>query len=243
LTSKFDEYIGYLSTGTFTQTGGTHTVGGELSIGEGGTGVLNVGGGTLTASTLEVYGNGMVNITSAQAAIKTGQLTLGSGSTLTAVAGSQIHINGLAPTFTNLSRDENALAGLENVALVFDGNEKPAAVILEVAGRDYGATTQGFSDNFALGSLVVGQINPLTVYLFDSTDNGNRASPEALYVHDLSIGSGSTLNLHGFDLYYDGTLDNQGAITGGNAIFVPEPGTLLLLAAGLSLLKARIYVR
>src|SRR5208337_927601 len=46
-----NEYIGYSGTGTFTQTGGSNTVGSNLFVGtQGGTGSYSLSGGTHTVS-------------------------------------------------------------------------------------------------------------------------------------------------------------------------------------------------
>jgi hypothetical protein len=241
LNVAYDETIGYSSgTGTFTQTGGTHVVQGALNVGYyDATGVLNMGGGTLTASTLEVYGNGTVNVTSTQATITIGSnIIFYDDSTFTAVPGTTLHM-GAYPRFENYSSNEKALSGLENVTLVDDGVLPLRWMRFEVAGTDYGAVPEGFRDNFALGGLVIGAAYPTDVRLFDDVDNGNRASSEALYVHSLTIKPGSTLDLRGYHLYYDGTLDNQGTITGGSPQFVPEPATVGILVAGLAGLLIR----
>lgn len=77
--------------------------------------------------------------------------------------------------------------------------------------------------------------------LFFSGDFG-----AALYVDNLILGSGTTLNLNGFDLYYTTLTDNGGSFTGGRMIqvagnpgggaipAVPEPSMLLLFGSGLA---------
>ena len=65
---------------------------------------------------------------------------------------------------------------------------------LEVGGRDL----DGFTDNFSLPSL---EITGVYASLLDNIDNGNRSSPEALYVGSLTVEPGSMLNLNGINLY------------------------------------------
>ena len=73
--------------------------------------------------------------------------------------------------------------------------------------------------------------------LGDTFDNGNRGGPagaaEALYLHDLIIGPRSILDMNGLHVYYDGRFISAGTIQNGQPIYVPEPATLALLAAGL----------
>jgi hypothetical protein len=147
------------------------------------------------------------------------------------VPGSQIHIVG-GPWFRNYSQDENALSGLENLTLIFDA---PNAVwdTFEVASLDRGSIAQGFQENFALAGLAVGGQTPVHLTLYDQIDNGNRASPECLYVHDLTINSGSVLDLNGLRLYYDASFVNDGSVIGGTPIFVPEPGAFGMLCLAL----------
>ena len=75
--------------------------------------------------------------------------------------------------------------------------------------------------------------------LEDLADNGNRSSAEALYVHDLIVGPGSTLDLGGLAVYYDGQFVNEGSIIGGAPMSVPEPSTIFPLMVGLLALARR----
>jgi hypothetical protein len=230
------EYIGWRGTGVFTQTGGTHIVDSALYVGRGeswapGNGTLNVGGGTLQAGTLYIgdyWSSAALNITDSAARIEA-NLTLGPNSIITAVPGSAIHVY---YAYHNYSKDESALAGLANLALMYDVAQKPSSVQIEVAGMDFGAVTEGFQDNFTLGTLVLGGEQPVRGVLFDLVDNGNRSSAECLYVHNITIGAGSELDLNGYHVYYDGALVNNGSVVGGTPAFVPEPSALVLLAAG-----------
>ena len=71
---------------------------------------------------------------------------------------------------------------------------------LEIGGRDLGQVMAGFSDNFQLPSLLLGDSGTI-VTLVDEIDNGNRSSPEALYVGSLTVNTGTTLYLNGLNLY------------------------------------------
>jgi hypothetical protein len=239
-----DEIIGHYGTGVFTQTGGTHIVNNALYVGSGDkstSGTLNLGGGTLRAGTLYVGqsgASGILNITSDAASVTVENVTFGSLASLHTIPNGAIHVSGeWYPGFYIYLQDESAFVDLENLALIFDGATPLRRGRLEVAGRDLGPTASGFVDNFALGSLFVGATDPALLWLFDDFDNGNRSSAEALYVHDIMIGPGSTLDLRGFNLYYDGLYDNQGTVLGGTPVFVPEPGSVMLLALGLGIVR------
>jgi len=243
--------VGYQGTGILEQAGGTLIVSGTMYVGGGslawpGNGTLNMGAGTLRVGTLDVGGawsSGALNITDSAGRIEASyMLALGHRSALTAVPGSEIHLPGTV--FRNLSKDETAMSGLENLALVFDGTGAMLGGSVEVAGKDLGPVAAGFVGNFVLGSLVIGGDAPRSIWLEDIIDNGNRSSAEALYVHNLTVGPGSKLDLAGLHLYYDGTLVNNGTIIGGTPLFVPEPATLGILLLGWAhLLLGRVHRR
>jgi hypothetical protein len=239
------ESIGEFGTGVFTQTGGTLIVQSTMYVGRMfGNGVLNMGGGTLRVRSLylgDAYSQAALNITDSAARIEiTGGLHFGTNSTLSAVPGSTIHLPGTS--LTNLSNDEVALRDLANLTLVLDGAKPSLGFTMEVAGKDYGALPIGFYDNFALGSLVIGEGTTRWLWLEDKCDNGNRTSAEALYVHNITIGPGSELDLNALHVYYDGAFINQGIVTGGMPIFVPEPGCVALLCLGLAAIGGRRIV-
>lgn len=237
--------VGYQGTGILEQAGGTLIVTGTMYVGVGslawpGHGTLNVGAGTLRVGSLylgDAYSSAALNITDSAARIEAAFITLGPGSTLSVVLGAEIHMTKATPWFIIGSREESALADLDRLVLVFDGADAGSFGRIEAASRDLGASLAGFADNFALGTVILGASNPGGIRLMDSVDNGNRNGPEAVYLHDLTIGPGSTLDLQGLHLYYDGTIRNFGSIYGGTPIFVPEPNALLLLGAGLVALR------
>jgi len=200
----------------------------------------------LSAGAVDVWG--MLSLPSPWAEITVGGgLTLHDTAELEAPAGACVRMTGSA--FANYSTDESALADLAEIELVFVGG---AAVVdpFEVASLPGG----GFHANFALGTLTLGDAAVGRVRLVDLADNGNRGphGRECLFLHDLTIGSGSELDLNGLDLYLQGDatgllagwiaddrlIDATGrllgaAFDGGSGwTSVPEPATLALLAAG-----------
>jgi hypothetical protein len=169
------------------------------------------------------------------------ELVLGPRAEFTAIPGAVIRMTG--SSCTNQSTDAAALAGLGNLTLVFEGGSDVIDPF-EVAGQDMGPVLDGFYENFALGTLKLGGSDVGMLGLCDLFDNGQDGSldNEALYVANLEIGDGSYLDLNGLNLYYRKLKDLGGTIVlnGGSMTQVPEPGTLLMLAAGLPVIIRRI---
>ncbi len=223
------ETIGYSGTGSFTQTGGTNTLSGWLFLGynSGSNGTYTIFGGSL--STVDFYvgydGSGTLNITGSAANITVSNLLhFGADSTFTAVPGSTIHMTGSA--FENENTDATDLAGLSNLELIFEGGSADIDPF-ELAGEDMGAIMAGFTDNFALGTLTLGDVDIGKIQLVDDFDNQpGWLGSEALYVSNLNIGAGSYLDLNGLNLYYlQGSIDPAATIVynGGN-LFELLPG-------------------
>ena len=256
------EVVGDIGAGTFTQSGGTHSVGGALVIGTGTTavGTLSLSGGSLAAHDLRVggFGAGTLEITDSNAEIRvSNSLTFGPAGTCTAAPGSAIHMTGAA--VENQSATPADLAGLANLALIFEGG--PAVIDdFEAAGQDLGAAPAGWVDNFALGTLQLGGLAAGRLRLVDGFDNQpGWAGAEALYVGELILNAGAAIDLNGLHLYYlngggprqlfhgDATLDGRvnyldvgivatnygsGGLPGGA---VPEPASAALIVAAAAL--------
>jgi hypothetical protein len=98
--------------------------------------------------------------------------------------------------FSFALRDETAWPfASEVLTMTGDGSWQE----LEVGGEDLGPVAAGFTNNFQHGTLRVEA--GANVFLNDAVDNGNRHSPEALYVQNLVLEPGATLNLNGIRLY------------------------------------------
>lgn len=241
--SANEEQIGRGSTGEFTQTGGTNTVTTSLYLGTqvGGDGTYTMSGGHLSAGSLfvGVDGAGTLNITGAGALIEVSTLlSFGVDSTFTATTGSTIHMTG--SNFENESNNEASLIGLSNLTLIFEGGASDVD-LFEAAGTVEG----GFVNNFAAGSLTLGGVDIGRVQLVDDFDNGNRSGgSECLFVHSLTIGAGSSLDVNGLRLFVEGDVEAvldgwivdgrlfDGTLVGGDtldAVYDPAEGWTTLL--------------
>ena len=205
-------------------------------------------GGSLAARQIEVNEGGAFNQLDSQAEVQLAEaLSFGPYATFLAVPDSTIRLKMFDPPyydekdvgFYNRSRDSSDLAGLANLTLIFEG--EAALARFEVAGRDLGDAPEGFLDNFVLDTLQIGGEEPASVRLVDLFDNQpDWDGPEALYVKNLVVLPGSSLDLNGLSIYYlHGDLDDALAITGGSACAVPGPETLAMLGLGTALLACR----
>jgi len=207
--SVYDEHIGRVGTGTFTQTGGTHTVQScTLGYWSGSSGTYTMSAGTVDVKSLRISycpyehpGEGVLNLTGPDAdVIIRERLYFGPESTFTAVPRSTIHMIGAA--FENENTDPTDLAGLGNLALIFEGGSEDVDPV-EVAGEDMGSVLAGLENNFALDTLVLGDEDVGRIMLVDEFDNQpGWDGGEALYVNDLVLNPGATIDLNGLNLYY-----------------------------------------
>ncbi|MBN1942595.1 MAG: PEP-CTERM sorting domain-containing protein [Phycisphaerae bacterium] len=140
---------------------------------------------------------------------------------------------------------------MSNLTLIFEcGLESVAA--LEVAGEDRGVGYAGFFENFALDTLQIGSEEAdACLQLIDAFDNQlDWDGDEVLYVENLILNEGSTLDLNGLNVYclnctIEGTLISGGGALYNNGMLVPaainpEPTTVgLLLLGGLLILRRR----
>ena len=222
----------------FIQTGGAVNVRANLSI-KGDDASYTMFGGTLRTNYMNVggnYGHGKstLSILNAESQIITKRMKFQRSAKFVAVPGTTIHFvrpqddSGEMPpwlngtTFDIESIDPAAMGGLGNLTLVFEGGEDYVAT-LEVAGEDRGIGYGGFFENFAFDTLQIGgDEGAAHLQLVDLFDNQpDWEGSEALYVKELILGEGSTLDLNGLSLYslnvyLDGTVDwNGGTIFEG----------------------------
>ena len=235
-----DTIVGSMATAPalFLQTRGTHSIGGTLRI-EGTASSYSISGGSLSSEVIEV-GTGLFNeggefaILDAAAAITVNErITFSIESVFEAVAGSAIQVTGSA--FEIYSTSSENLSRLNELTLVFEGGPDEIAT-LEAAGADLGAIDEGFVDNFLIDTLQIGDDEVGHLQLVDWIDNQlDIDSAEAVYVNNLIIGSGSSLDLGGLNIYYRNAVIDPGAtlIAGDLIALVPEPTSLALFGLGL----------
>ncbi|MCD6377303.1 MAG: PEP-CTERM sorting domain-containing protein, partial [Planctomycetes bacterium] len=176
---------------------------GSLCVGFYGQGTLSIsnGGNVEVGGNLQVSSTGTLNIDSTSSVGVGGSIVFKQDSTLTAQEGAEVHMTGA--DFQNQSRNSANLAGLSNLTLIFEGG---SAVVddLEVAGKDDGAVLSAFSvDNFLIGTLQLGGEAAGRIKLVDDYPNQpGWWGSEALYVSNLIMNAGATIDLNGLNLYY-----------------------------------------
>jgi hypothetical protein len=227
-TDRLNAQAGYTS--TFVNQAG-HTIKGKGQINSPVTnnGTISAEGGTLEIQAA-VTGDGTVSILdnatlNAQQNIAAKDLTMANLGILQVGTGKQMDLNG---DYTFYQTDVNYWDWGSGSSLRMTG-EGAQNQNLEVGGRDLGTTDpNAFVDNFNLPSLVLDGTGTY-VTLVDNIDNGNRASPEALYVDTLQVNAGTTLYLNGINLYakYGGT---PVKVVAGDTRF--GSGTILSISPG-----------
>ncbi len=105
-------------------------------------------------------------------------------------------------------------------AVLFDGSGTASSPqTLEAMSNDQGAAQSGFENNFAYGTL--GLANNTYVKLVDLSNNSG-STAEAIYVNDLIVPAGSTLDLNGLQLYAH-SMQVSGTILNGSVALVVTP--------------------
>ncbi|HEX3727966.1 MAG TPA: hypothetical protein VHV08_17060 [Pirellulales bacterium] len=150
-----------------------------------------------------------------------GNLTVnGQGIVSNAIAGS-VNITGSLLGNTQNANQFNTFAGGFGYVNFNGTGTAGQPQQLEAMSNDQGAVEAGFNKNFAYSTLSLS--NNTYVKLVDLADNATGVAPEAVYVKELVVPAGSTLNLNGLHLYVRGS-QIAGTITGGTVTTVTQPG-------------------
>ncbi|MBN1845807.1 MAG: hypothetical protein JW810_09000 [Sedimentisphaerales bacterium] len=204
--------------GTFRLSGGQLLVGGTFHAGPD-RGHVFFAGGSATLNRLALGYNQYkttIHIEPAAAIEVTGQVSLEpteTGKILTLAWEAPLFLAGA--DWINRHQDPRYVQGLEQADLRFSGT---TTCRFEVGGGDYGAEEAGFTDNFALGRLQIGDPNGGHVVLTDQRNNCPdtlQAGAEALYVDTLVLGYGSVLDLAGYKVYFRNLIDQGGQYPNG----------------------------
>jgi hypothetical protein len=181
--------------------------------------------GAIDVDNFTVGQGGSLEVSTSDEIVINNAFTLADGAELD--GGARLRVKG--GDFVNESTDDTAVAGLAALELVFEGTGNT----FEVASENVWPKATPWTDDFAMETLHL--VSNAEVDLADLCDNQLDGSldNEAVYVTDLILDSGSTLNLNGLWLYYDSANSViNGTIVGNTYDHVPEPATLALLAMG-----------
>jgi len=212
------DFIFSTSHGDFDMTDGEFEVNGTLYAGPQ-QGTFTISGGKLTAANLALgYDNykTTLNFGAGASIFITGELSLEpteTGKELTLSLNCPLYLQ--EADFINRHRDPRDVTGIEQAHLTFSGSE---TCELEIGGGDYGTISEGYTDNFAIDILQIGDPNGGYVKLVDQVNNypdSIYTGDEALYVNTLRMGNGSVLDLNGYRLYFNDLEDNGGQFENG----------------------------
>ncbi len=181
-------------------------------------GTVNVQGGTMF---IEALGDnrGVLNVVQGTMRVNASDANFQDTGALDSEIGGtfQLYGGGLSGNTTNVS--QYAPKG----RVLIDGG---GARQLEVMSRDLGNVPLGYETNFAYGTLELG--GSVNVTLVDASDNS--PGSEALYVDNLIVRVGTTLNLSGLNIYVH-SAQISGTVTGGTIAQTPTTKGPLTLSS------------
>ena len=229
LTVYGNEIIGSNGTGTFTQSGGTHVVGGDMLVGSGSSGTLQVNGGSLTASNITLgepmFGvPGTLSITGGTTNVS-GVIDLLSGVATATMSGGTLNVGRLAlPNAASLNWSGGTINSAASVS-ISPGPAVAGDTTLLLSG---GNLTLGSSKSLATsGSERLGlAAGPAGAGAIAQTGGSNTigAALELAY----AAGSTATYNVQG------GSASAGNVYVGGNAGGSAGTGTLNISGGTLS---------
>ena len=137
---------------------------------------------------------------------------------MTSQAGGAITVTG---SLTGDTQDADLYNPLGEVVL--NGGTSSSPDDLEAMSQDLGSTPDGFTNNFAYGTLALGANT--YVQLVDNAKNSGSTGPEALYADELVVPAGSTLDLNGLNVYVRAD-EISGTVVGGSITTIQGGGAL-----------------
>jgi RHS repeat-associated protein len=197
-------------------------------------GTLENSSGTGQSETsFPMSGSGSVSIGSGSLIVDSGTLEFDTAQALSVALNASLVLKGNLSGST-LNGDQFAPEGVVDLA-GFGTSTSPQ--LLEAMSQDLGNVGTGFANNFAYRTLTLG--NGTYVQLSDVSQNVSAAgsSADAVYVNDLVVPNGTTLDLHGLHLYARQT-NIGGTIKGGTVQTLAAGGALVLDTAAGGLLSA-----
>ncbi len=181
---------------------------------------INAGGaGTATSLAVAFSNTGSVQVPSGTLELQNDSITINGSQLLASTPLATIALTG-----SLLGNTKDAALFTPQGTVVLDGlGAAKSPQQLEVMSQDLGNTAAGFSNNFAYGTLQLG--NNTYVQLVNQFQNSPGTKPEALYVNTLSVPVGCTLDLHGFHVYArdDGI---AGSVINGTVSLQPPGGSI-----------------
>jgi hypothetical protein len=125
-----------------------------------------------------------------------GAFTLNGQAGLSSTSASTLQVSGNILGNTTNSAAFNPLGSV--VLDSGNGTTNPPQLV-EAKSQDLGDVSQGYTNNFAYGTLEL--TSNTYVELVDESANSPGSAPEAVYVNTLIVPAGATLNLNGLNLY------------------------------------------
>jgi YD repeat-containing protein len=168
-------------------------------------------------------GAGNVLISSGSLEVDSGTLEFDNSESLSMAPSASLVLDGNLSGSTS-NADQFAPEG----DVLFNGSGTSSSPqLLEAMSQDLGNVATGFLNNFAYGTLSLG--NGTYVQLTDISQNVTAAgtNADAVYVNYLVVPNGTTLDLHGLHLYARQT-NISGTILGGTVNTLPAGGPLFL---------------
>ena len=166
--------------------------------------------------TFEIDGSGTIDLHAALTANGLGIISSAPTATL--------KING---NLTGNTRNGDRFNPLGATILDSGNGTTAAPQLLEAMSDELGSAQSGYINNFAYGTLSL--TSNTYVQLVDHADNAIGTGNECVYVNELIVPAGATLDLNGLHLYARGA-QIAGAIINGTVTQIPAGGALTLNA-------------